>query len=135
MDIDFEISHKNLRIFTANQFGNKSHSEFFRKVHLIQSLLQVTGGNKGIGFAIVRALCKQYDGNVYLTARDVARGLNAVSELKKEGLEPMFHQLDVTNDESVTKFRDYLKNQYGGLDVLVNNAAIAFKVIKRSHHG
>lgn len=28
------------------------------------------------------------------------------------------------------KFRDYLKETYGGLDVLVNNAAIAFKVIK-----
>ncbi len=27
----------------------------------------VTGSNKGIGFAIVRALCKQFDGIVYLT--------------------------------------------------------------------
>lgn len=30
----------------------------------------VTGSNKGIGLAIVRALCKQYQGIVYLTARD-----------------------------------------------------------------
>lgn len=30
----------------------------------------VTGGNKGIGLAIVRALCKQFQGVVYLTARD-----------------------------------------------------------------
>lgn len=30
----------------------------------------VTGGNKGIGLAIVQALCKQYQGDVYLTARD-----------------------------------------------------------------
>ena len=29
----------------------------------------VTGSNKGIGLAIVRSLCKQYDGTVYLTAR------------------------------------------------------------------
>ena len=35
----------------------------------------VTGSNKGIGFGIVRALCKKYDGDVYLTARDEARGL------------------------------------------------------------
>ena len=35
----------------------------------------VTGANKGIGFGIVRALCKKYDGDVYLTARDEARGL------------------------------------------------------------
>ncbi|EFN69173.1 Carbonyl reductase [NADPH] 1, partial [Camponotus floridanus] len=86
----------------------------------------VTGANKGIGYAIVRSLCQQYDGNVYLTARDVTRGLNAVSELEKQGLKPKFHQLDISDDESVTKFRDYLKNTYGGLDVLINNAAIKF---------
>ncbi|XP_012531875.1 carbonyl reductase [NADPH] 3 [Monomorium pharaonis] len=87
----------------------------------------VTGGNKGIGFAIVKALCQEYNGTVYLTARDNTRGLNAVSELKKQGLNPQFHQLDINDDDSVTQFRDYLKNTYGGLDVLVNNAAIAFK--------
>ncbi|XP_025262968.1 carbonyl reductase [NADPH] 1 isoform X4 [Camponotus floridanus] len=86
----------------------------------------VTGANKGIGYAIVRSLCQQYDGNVYLTARDVTRGLNAVSELAKQGLNPKFHQLDISDDESITEFRDYLKNTYGGLDVLINNAAIKF---------
>ncbi|XP_071555731.1 carbonyl reductase [NADPH] 1-like [Temnothorax nylanderi] len=84
----------------------------------------VTGGNKGIGFATVKALCQQYDGNVYLTARDTTRGLNAVNELEKQGLNPKFHQLDVNDDDSVNTFRDYLQNTYGGLDVLVNNAAI-----------
>ncbi|XP_029171003.1 carbonyl reductase [NADPH] 1-like isoform X2 [Nylanderia fulva] len=87
----------------------------------------VTGGNKGIGFAIVKALCQKYDGNVYLTARDITRGLNAVSELEKQNLKPKFHQLDVNDDDSVMKFRDYLKNTYGGVDILINNAAIAFK--------
>ncbi|XP_011695639.1 PREDICTED: carbonyl reductase [NADPH] 1-like [Wasmannia auropunctata] len=88
----------------------------------------VTGGNKGIGFAIVKALCQQFNGIVYLTARDTTRGLNAVSELKKQGLDPKFHQLDITDDNSVYTFRDYLQDTYGGLDVLVNNAAIAFKM-------
>ncbi|KAL0117842.1 hypothetical protein PUN28_008915 [Cardiocondyla obscurior] len=87
----------------------------------------VTGGNKGIGFAIVKALCQQYDGIVYLTARDTTRGLNAVDELKKQGLDPKFHQLDINDDNSVNTFRDYLQNTYNGLDVLINNAAIAFK--------
>ncbi|XP_014482464.1 PREDICTED: carbonyl reductase [NADPH] 1-like [Dinoponera quadriceps] len=87
----------------------------------------VTGGNKGIGFEIVKALCQKFDGNVYLTARDTNRGLSAVGELESQGLKPKFHQLDVNDDTSVTKFRDYLKNAYGGLDILVNNAAIAFK--------
>ena len=37
----------------------------------------------GIGFAIVRALCKQFDGEVYLTSRDEGRGIEAVELLKK----------------------------------------------------
>lgn len=87
----------------------------------------VTGGNKGIGFAIVKYLCKQFDGVVYLTARDVTRGQNAIKELEKQGLNPKFHQLDVTDESSISTFHDYLKKTYQGLDILVNNAAIAFK--------
>lgn len=87
----------------------------------------VTGGNKGIGLAIVKGLCKQFDGIVYLTARDIDRGLNAVKQLEEEDLKPKFHQLDITDESSIKTFRDYLQKTYGGLDVLINNAAIAFK--------
>ncbi|CAH2060451.1 unnamed protein product, partial [Iphiclides podalirius] len=87
----------------------------------------VTGANKGIGFAIVRGLCKRFDGVVYLTSRDEERGKTAVLELNKEGLNPKYHQLDITDSKSLEVFRDYIKEKYGGIDVLVNNAAIAFK--------
>ena len=87
----------------------------------------VTGSNKGIGFGIVRALCKQFSGDVYLTSRDEGRGQAAVAELNKEGLQPKFHVLDIGNEETVTKFRDFIKEKHGGIDVLVNNAGIAFK--------
>ena len=30
-------------------------------------LMKVTGANKGIGYAVVRGLCKQFDGDVFLT--------------------------------------------------------------------
>lgn len=87
----------------------------------------VTGANKGIGFAIVRGLCKRFDGDVYLTSRDIGRGKKAIEELKKDGLNPKFHQLDITDKLSLEAFRDYLKKNYDGIDILVNNAAIAFK--------
>nr|XP_060626343.1 carbonyl reductase [NADPH] 1-like [Anolis sagrei ordinatus] len=88
----------------------------------------VTGSNKGIGLAIVRALCKQFSGDVYLTSRDIERGKAAVSELQKEGLKPLFHQLDINDLQSIRALRDFLKEKYGGLNVLINNAGIAFKV-------
>ncbi|CAG9762022.1 unnamed protein product [Ceutorhynchus assimilis] len=87
----------------------------------------VTGSNKGIGYAIVKGLCEKYDGNVYLTARDITRGQQAVKELKSLGFNPHFHQLDIGDPESVETFKDYLKEKYGGLDVLVNNAVIGFQ--------
>ena len=77
----------------------------------------------------MRALCKQLDdGIVYLTSRDEGRGKAAVEELKKENLNPRFHQLDINDQESITRLRDHLVKEHGGLDILVNNAGIAFKV-------
>jgi len=87
----------------------------------------VTGSNKGIGFAIVKGLCKQFSGNVYLTARNEEAGKAAVAELEKEGLKPQFHQLDITDPTSRENLAKYLKDKYGGLDILVNNAGIAYK--------
>ncbi|KAK2157822.1 hypothetical protein LSH36_184g10015 [Paralvinella palmiformis] len=89
--------------------------------------VSVTGSNKGIGFAIVRSLCRKFDGDVYLTSRDESRGKQAVSELEKEGLKPLYHQLDICNAESRDTLAKFIKEKYGGLDVLVNNAGIAYK--------
>ena len=63
-----------------------------------------------------------------ITARNEERGLAAVEALNKEGLSPKFHQLDINDSVSIQRLRDFLKETYGGLDVLVNNAAIAFNV-------
>uniref|UniRef100_A0A8C6DZ36 Carbonyl reductase (NADPH) n=1 Tax=Moschus moschiferus TaxID=68415 RepID=A0A8C6DZ36_MOSMO len=87
----------------------------------------VTGANKGIGFAIARDLCREFPGDVLLTARDEARGRAAVQQLQAEGLSPRFHQLDIDDLQSIRALRDFLRKEYGGLNVLVNNAGIAFK--------
>jgi NAD(P)-dependent dehydrogenase (short-subunit alcohol dehydrogenase family) len=89
----------------------------------------VTGSNKGIGLEIVKGLCKSFDGIVYLTARKVENGQQAIDELKKLGLEPRFHRLDVQNMESIKEFAIYLRETHGGLDVLVNNAGVYLYVI------
>uniref|UniRef100_A0A8I3QCZ3 Carbonyl reductase (NADPH) n=1 Tax=Canis lupus familiaris TaxID=9615 RepID=A0A8I3QCZ3_CANLF len=86
----------------------------------------VTGANKGLGFAITRDLCRNFPGDVILTSRDEARGRAAVQHLKAEGLSPRFHLLDIDNLQSIRALRDFLWEEYGGLDVLVNNAGIVF---------
>lgn len=85
----------------------------------------VTGSNKGIGLAIVRKLAQEGVATVVLAARDEGRGLQAAEALHAEGLQNVvFHQLDISSAASVTQFVEWIKQTYGGLDILVNNAAV-----------
>jgi len=89
----------------------------------------VTGSNKGIGFSIVKLLLQRgFDGDVFLTSRDESRGQAAIKELAdKFKVTAKYHQLDIDDVRSIERLRDFLVSTYGGLDVLVNNAGIAFK--------
>ena len=88
----------------------------------------ITGGNKGIGYATVRGIAKQFDGEVILTSRNESYGLAAVKKLEEEdNVMVQYHQLDIENVDSICKLRDFLLNNYGGLDILVNNAGVSFK--------
>ncbi|CAM6048004.1 unnamed protein product [Sphagnum compactum] len=84
----------------------------------------VTGANKGIGFEIVRQLAKEGI-TVVLTARDATRGEEALESLKSQGLHNVnFHLLDVASQESILAFANWLRETYGGIDILINNAGI-----------
>lgn len=84
----------------------------------------VTGSNQGIGLAIVKELLQRKVGVVYLTSRNIQRGKEAVDKLQKEGLNPAFHQLEVTDEESVKALAKHLKEEHGGIDILINNAGV-----------
>lgn len=91
----------------------------------------VTGGNKGIGFQIVRKLCKALPkgSTVYLTARDPERGNKAVQEIAAENpaVTPVFHKLDITEKSDAETLKSHLEREHGGIDILINNAGFAFK--------
>ncbi|RZS79972.1 short-subunit dehydrogenase [Motilibacter rhizosphaerae] len=82
----------------------------------------VTGANKGIGYEIAAGLAR-LGFRVGVGARDAGRREAAVEELRAEGLDVFGVALDVTDDASVAAAAEQLEAQ-GGLDVLVNNAAI-----------
>ena len=81
----------------------------------------ITGANKSIGFEASRQLLKQ-GYFVYLGARDLAKGEEAVAKLKAEGLTNVKAiQIDVTNPASI----EAASKQIESLDVLINNAGIS----------
>lgn len=92
-----------------------------------EAVAVITGANKGLGFALARALCRRWgsQGRVYLTARDQDRGLQAVETLRAEGLDPVFHLLDLADDASVSALADHIRTQHGGVDLLIQNGAYA----------
>lgn len=85
----------------------------------------VTGGNKGIGLEICRRLAREGIG-VILTSRDEKRGEKARRALQQEGLEIAYHQLDMTDPESIGRCAAHVEKEFGRLDILINNAAVRF---------
>lgn len=83
----------------------------------------VTGANRGIGFEICRQLARK-EITVVLTSRDEVKGRMAVAQLRSEGLEAEFHQLEVTDGPGIRRLTHYLERKYGAADILVNNAGI-----------
>lgn len=85
----------------------------------------VTGANQGLGFALVEALCTRLEPEsiVYLTARDTVRGERAAAVMTEKGLSPKLQILDISDDASVRRFADTIRNRHGGADIVICNAA------------
>lgn len=84
----------------------------------------ITGGNKGIGLATARLLA-QRGVTVLIGCRDPERGQDAERALRAEGLDARFVELDVTDGATIAKAAAWISSEYGRLDILINNAAIA----------
>ena len=58
-------------------------------------------------------------------------GKKALTEIKNLGISNVkYQQLDITDQKSIDRFAKYIKDTHGGLDVLINNAAIG-SVVRR----
>lgn len=80
----------------------------------------ITGANQGIGLQIAKDLAAK-NFTVLVGSRDYARGEEAVKTIEGDA-----HalQLDVTDQASIAAAAERVRNEFGRLDVLVNNAAI-----------
>jgi NAD(P)-dependent dehydrogenase (short-subunit alcohol dehydrogenase family) len=80
----------------------------------------ISGGNRGIGREVARQLAEQ-GYRVVIGSRDLAKGEQAAGEL---GENVVARQLDVTDEESIERCIASIDEDFGRLDVLVNNAGI-----------
>ncbi len=81
----------------------------------------VTGGNKGIGFAICQGLLAQ-GFEVILASRSLDNAKGAITKLQSSNVRPI--ELDVSDDDSINLAAKNLSQEIDLLDVLINNAGI-----------
>ena len=84
----------------------------------------VTGGSRGIGRAVVLALCRQGAdcAFTYTAQHEAAEAL--VAEVRKLGRRALPIRLDVRDFEGAKAMIEQVKSEFGRLDILVNNAGI-----------
>jgi NAD(P)-dependent dehydrogenase (short-subunit alcohol dehydrogenase family) len=86
----------------------------------------VTGGNRGLGFGFVEVLAERLgpDATVYLGARDLDKGREAAGRLRGAGLAVEVMEIDISEDGSVARAAETLRDRHGGVDIVVGNAAL-----------
>ncbi|HEV8563766.1 MAG TPA: SDR family NAD(P)-dependent oxidoreductase [Actinomycetota bacterium] len=84
----------------------------------------VTGGGQGIGEAIAQAFGAE-GARLAILDRDGGVGEETTRRLAGEGADARFYQVDVTDEAGVTDVAERVAADFGGMDVLVNNAGIS----------
>lgn len=85
----------------------------------------VTGGGRGIGFAIARRLADS-GARVAICGRDRQRLAAAAEELRRPaGAEIIAHPCDVRRPEEVESLASALHSAWGSIHILVNNAGVS----------
>ncbi|HQZ82579.1 MAG TPA: 3-oxoacyl-[acyl-carrier-protein] reductase [Pyrinomonadaceae bacterium] len=84
----------------------------------------VTGGTRGIGREIVRELAKGGANVAFNYSKSAAEADALKAELEAAGANVFAAQCDVANTEAAANFVAEVKNAFGTVDFLVNNAGI-----------
>ncbi|MCL5423535.1 MAG: SDR family NAD(P)-dependent oxidoreductase [Candidatus Marsarchaeota archaeon] len=82
------------------------------------NVILITGGATGIGFALARAMCE--NNRVIICGRRENKLIEAKKSLPKINIK----KCDITSKTERKELLDYILNNFGGLDILINNAGV-----------
>jgi len=81
----------------------------------------ITGGARGIGEGVCEVFCKE---GATVALWDVLDGSKVVDRISKDGGKIFYQKVDVTSIESVKNAVEYIIDNYGKIEILINNAGI-----------
>jgi NAD(P)-dependent dehydrogenase (short-subunit alcohol dehydrogenase family) len=88
----------------------------------------VTGGSRGIGLGIAKALAQAGYDIVITGRREAAHAACSLEQLKSCGVRAEYIPADVSNGSDRRRLLETVENHFGKLNVLVNNAGIPPRV-------
>ncbi|MFD1707901.1 SDR family NAD(P)-dependent oxidoreductase [Siminovitchia sediminis] len=100
--------------------------DYKKKFDLSNKTSIVTGGGSGLGKEIARALA-QFGSNVVIADIREDQALEAAEEINLNGAKVLAVPVDVSDEEQVIQLVNKTMEQFGKIDVLVNNAGIMQK--------
>ena len=83
----------------------------------------ITGAGQGIGYGIAETLARE-GAHVVIGELVAERGLEAAQRLRSDGWQAESMGLDVTDTEACKLLVDHVKEAYGRIDILINNAGL-----------
>lgn len=83
----------------------------------------LTGASSGLGEALARALAK-HQPKLLLTARREQSLSTLSTDLKSQGCDSHFIAGDLTEPQTRSKLVAFCQQQFGGIDILINNAGV-----------
>lgn len=96
-----------------------------QEVNIVNKIIVVTGGSRGIGAEIVKHLSKLGYTVVLNYNKSQTCAKNVENELKKQGITVDTFKADVSQKEEAEDLIKYVLNKYGKIDVLINNAGVS----------
>jgi NAD(P)-dependent dehydrogenase (short-subunit alcohol dehydrogenase family) len=90
----------------------------------MNKVVLITGANRGLGREAARQMGTEKGYTVIIGARDLAKGEEAATQLREQGVDAHAVALDTAEATSVDKAVAFVAEKFGHLDALINNAGV-----------
>ncbi len=87
------------------------------------SVVVVTGSTRGIGRGVAERFAAE-DASVVVTGRSAEIGKDVAASIREDGGEAVFVEADMREPDDIAALMQATAEEYGGIDVLVNNAGV-----------